>query len=119
MKKNEHSYFTTDIEQVVLLKRLDSSKKLSISVHNIEEHESIGFTFLDQLVKAAKTYNIEVDVKFEKVGYFKQYPGTTVVFNDAIEKEDVFNLENFQNKLKILHEFFIYRIFGTSSDVMA
>ena len=118
LKKNDHSHFTTGIKQIVILKRLTSSRRIKAKVYNVKEDDKLEFTYLDDLVAIAKKYRIEVDIELIGNTYFQQFAGETIVFEDDYGKQVTnFDVDAFKAKVNLLQDFFISKTFGINSEV--
>jgi len=115
-KKNDHSHFTTGIDQVVILKRLTSSSRLRVVVHNVKEDDSLQFTYLDELTRISAKYGIETNIEFNQNTYFQQFTAPTIVIEDDYEQGG-FELEGLVPKVNLLVDFFISKIYNIYSDV--
>lgn len=71
LKKNDHSHFTTGIIDVVVLKRLSSSKTLTAKVYGVDESNSLEFEYLDSLISEAKKLGIQVETQFDAQPYLQ------------------------------------------------
>jgi len=117
-KKNPHSYFTSGIEHCVVFKRITSDSHIDITIHNLDEANSLDYEYLKTLEDFAAQARITVHLQYSAEPFIPGIAVPTIVIDD-VPRGDGFDLEGFKAKVAVLTEFFVSDVISIKSKVPA